>query len=71
MKTKDDGRSRGARQSEGGQGQTKPRRGQMDAGATRQRDRLKMPSSCLGDGWVTRRQFSLRHAKLEERTAHS
>lgn len=30
MKTKDDGRSRGARQSEGGQGQTKSRRGRMD-----------------------------------------
>ena len=30
MKTKDDRRPHGARQSEGGQGQTKPCRGRMD-----------------------------------------
>lgn len=28
-------------------------------------DRLKMPSSCLGDRWVTRRQFCLGHTKVE------
>lgn len=54
-----------------GRDRQNPAEAEWTAGATRQRDRLKMPSSCLGDGWVTRRQFSLRHTKLEERTAHS